>query len=886
MASAPRLVLIDASWLIFRAYYAIPSNFSTASGLPTNAIYGFALMFGKLLSGKQPDFGACVFDAPGKTFRDEKFPDYKANRPAMDDDLKVQLPYIRKVVSTHNFPILRQPGFEADDVIGTLATRAAKEGIDVQIISGDKDFAQLISDRIHMTDTMRDVTYDPELVRKKWGVPPEQFIDYLALLGDKIDNIPGVPGIGKKSAIELLKKHGDLETIIAHVDELKTRRRNALKDNIPLARTSRELATIDTDVALPLSLPELAIQAPDVHAVNELYKELEFYSLLTREARPEAKRAAGNYTVCGSVAAVEEALGALGTQPCAVQLISDLIAPGERAIVGFGFSPEPEQGFYVPVNGPEGLGEPAFAPLRAYFGDAGRPKIVHEVKVLWRELQRVGIEATGFAGDTRLASFLIDPNKVIPHDLNRVVKEFLHRTVPPVKGVVGSGKSEKAFAEVVCAKVGRYACALADAVGQLWPLLKEQLEERGQTRQLFEHDIPLAYVLGRMELAGIKVDKPDLKAMDKELCERLDGHKQKIYALAGKEFNVASTKQLSAVLFEDLGLPVIKRTKTGYSTAVTVLEKLSEKGHEIADVLLEHRKLDKLINTYTRVLRREVNPRTGRIHATFQQTVGVTGRLITTDPDLQRTPVKTPEGRRIRQCFIPEPGHRLISADWSQIELRLLAHVSKDERLVEAFEKDLDIHRRTASQLFGCALEEVTPKQRGVGKTVNFATIYGQGATALGQILKVPRQEAKRYIEGYFEAYAGVREWLDDTIAKAHGLGYVETLLGRRRYIPELSSRNFMEKQAGERIAANTPIQGSAADICKLVMLALPPRLREAGLRARMLLQIHDELVFEAPEDEVEATMEIVRDAMEHAYPLDVPLKVDVGSGKSWDEAH
>ncbi len=886
MAHSERMVLIDASWLIYRAYYAIPSNFSTASGLPTNAIYGFALMFGKLLSARQPEYGACIFDAPGKTFREEKYPEYKAQRPSMADDLRVQLPWIDKLVTTHDFPCLRLPGFEADDIIGTLARRAVEAGIEVQIISGDKDFAQLISPQVSMIDTMRDVSYDPTLVRKKWGVGPEQFIDFLALMGDKIDNIPGVPGLGKKSAVSLLKKYGDLETILAHLDELGTRQRNALSAHVEQARLSRELATIDQQAPVELAIEALRLQPTSLPAVNALYKELEFYSLLSREARPASAKPSGDYRVLADLETARQALAAIDGL-CALHPVLDLVAPGQSALVGMAFSAQPGTGCYLPVCGPQGLGREGLEILAGWCAEASRPKIAHEVKRVWRELRRLGFDARGFVGDTRLASFLIDPNLAIPHDLNRVAKQYLQRTVPPVKSVRGSGKSVRAFAEIECAKVGRFACSWADTVLQLWPVLEARLAEQGQTTQLQERDIPLAYVLGQMELDGICVDRADLKKMDAELVERLEDHKGRIYELAGRTFNVASTKQLSSVLFEELKLPVIKRTKTGYSTAVGVLEKLSEQGHEIADCLLEYRKLDKLITTYTRVLQREVNPKTLRIHTTFQQTAGVTGRLITTDPDLQRTPVRGPEGRRIRRCFIPAAGQRMISADWSQIELRLLAHFSGDARLVEAFSHDLDIHRRTASQLFDCALEDVSSEQRGVGKTVNFATIYGQGATALGQILKIPRKQAAQYIDGYFKAYAGVRIWLDETIARAEERGYVETLLGRRRYIPELSSKSFMEKQAGQRIAANTPIQGSAADICKLVMLRLPGLLREAGLHARMLLQIHDELLFEAPEQEVEQVCGIVRHAMENVWPaLRVPLKVEVGHGAHWGEAH
>jgi DNA polymerase-1 len=493
-------------------------------------------------------------------------------------------------------------------------------------------------------------------------------------------------------------------------------------------------------------------------------------------------------------------------------------------------------------------------------------------------------------GDTMLESFLVDPFKLIPHELGQIVKEYLQRTIPPAKRVLGAGQKIKLFSELDASELREWACQRVEAIAAAFVPLRERLDVEGHREYLETVELPLSWVLGQMELDGIAVDRSDLATMGSEFAERLAERETKIYEIAGREFNIASPKQLGEVLFDEMKLPLIKRTKTGYSTNAEVLERLAAKtelvGHEIAEHLLEHRKLAKLINTYTEVLQNAVNPATGRIHATFQQTVGVSGRLITTEPDLQRTPVKTPEGKRIRQAFVAAPGCKLISADWSQIELRLLAHVTGDPQLVDSFTRGLDVHRRTAGQLFDVEPEQVDAKQRAVGKLVNFATIYGQGATALGQILGVPRKQAQTYIDEYFAYYAGVRAWLDATIAQAHIDGYVETVLGRRRYIPELSSNNWQDRQYGERISANTPIQGSAADICKLAMLAIARDLEAAKLETKMLLQIHDELVFEAPEAEVEQVVAIARDRMEHAYPLEVPLVVDIGVGANWGEAH
>lgn len=881
-----RVVLIDGSSMIYRAFYAIPSSFQTSHGLLTNATYGFALMFRKILAGRRPTMGAVVFDAPGKTFRDEKFPEYKAQRPRMPGELKVQLEWIDKVVRTHDWPQLKIEGFEADDVIGTLTKQAVALGHEVHIISADKDFAQLISDDVKMIDTMRDITYDPELVRKKWGVPPSQIVDLLALLGDKVDNVPGVPGIGKKGAAKLLEQYGDVPTILEHVGELKGRAKKALEENAELAKLSRELVIIRQDVELPKKIEDLEIPEVDEERVNELYRELEFFSFLGggEEAAEEAAEDA-DFAPVSSLDELDALLAGLGAEPVAFQAVWDAPSFVSGAFVGLAISPKPGVGRFVPLHEGEGaLGEPAVERLKAWLEDPERSKVAHDVRDQMTLLSRFGVELAGVRGDTQLGSFLIDPGRIIPHPIEQVAREFLHRPLAPPKTVLGSGKKERRFADVPLGELSDWACHLSGAVVEMWPLIEEGVEERGQTKNLQEVALPMSRLLARMQLDGIRVDKARLEELGEEFEARKGEVEARIYELAGKEFNIGSPKQLSEVLFEDLGLPVIKRTKTGYSTAADVLERLAPK-HEIAGLILRQRALAKLINTYTRVLAEAVLPETGRVHCTIQQTTGVSGRLITTDPDLQRTPIRTDDGKRIREAFIPRDGWVLISADWSQIELRVLAHFSDDPLLIESFVENVDIHRRTASQLFDVAPEEVDAAQRNVGKTVNFATIYGQGATALGQQLGISRSEAKGYIDRYFERYSKVRAWIDRTIADAHVNGYVETLLGRRRYVPELSSNNFTDRSYGERIAANTPIQGSAADLCKLAMLQIDARMRDAKLQGKMLLQIHDELLFECPPGELEALEEIVKDRMENAVELRVPLVVDIGHGASWAEA-
>ncbi len=869
-----RLVLIDGSAMIYRAYYAIPANFTTAAGLHTNAIYGFATMFKKLLGGRRPELGAVVFDPPGPTFRDELYADYKSSRTAMPTELAEQLTWIDQLVAAQNFPVVRVPGYEADDVIGTLTARAVAAGHEVLIVSGDKDFAQLIGEHVKMLDAMREVTYDAELVRKKWGVPPHQFVDLLALMGDSIDNIPGVPGIGQKGAAQLLEKYGSLDGVLANLEELKGKQKSALAEHRDKAILSKTLASIDCQVPLTLEIEALRLSAADEAALRTLYQALEFHSLLGESV---GARASTTETEVVGAASISDLVARLYADGQAVIMpLYDPPSPQRGVLVGLAFAgPVPQ---YWPVAGPL---PPALADA---LSDPKLPKISHDLKGLANVLANAGVVLGGARGDTMLASFLVEPTKLIPHRLEQLTREYLHRSLPSEKEARGAGQQEKPWSQVSVGQAAGYAGTLVGAVAELWPLLFSKLETEGQTEVYREHELPLAFVLGEMERTGVPVDPEDLGRMGTEFEAKLLTLEAQIHGMAGRTFNIASTKQLADVLFEELKLPVIKKTKTGYSTDSEVLERLAPK-HQIAQLILEHRKLAKLISTYTNVLQAAVDPKTHRIHATFQQTTGATGRIISTDPDLQRTPVKTPEGKRIRQAFIAPPTTRLISADWSQIELRILAHVSGDPRLVAAFQEGRDVHRETAARLFGVTPDAVSGDQRRIGKTVNFATIYGQGANALGQILGISKKEAEHYINGYFEAYAGVRTWLDNTILEAEQRGYVTTLLGRRRWIPELSSRNVMDQQAGQRIAANTPIQGSAADLCKRAMLLISRTLPTVAPKTRMLMQIHDELVFEAPEIEVEPAVACVREHMTHAWKLNVPLVVDVGVGATWAEA-
>ncbi len=874
-----KLVLIDGTAMAYRAFYAIPGNLSTKAGVPTNATFGFATMFRKLFAGRDPTHGAVIFDPPGRTFRDDAYPEYKAERSPMPELLSVQLPWIRSLVEAFNFRHHSVPGYEADDVIGTLVRQAVAEDIEVLIVSGDKDFSQLIGPRVRMLDAMRDITYDEALVRKKWGVPPAQFVDLLALVGDKIDNIPGVAGIGKKGAVELLEEYGDLEGILSHLDELSGRQRKALEAGDESALISLDLARIRTDVELELGLEDLRLEPPEPGRLNALFRELEFFSLLGDEARraDEVDTGARDYQLLDPEAAMARLAEA------ATVAVEPLVGDENHALadwVGCAFSAHTGSSFYVPF--PAGA-VPAL--LAEWFEDETRPKLCHDVKQLHLLALGRGVKLLGVEADTKLSSFLVDPNRLLPHRLDQLSKEFLQESLRPIERLVGSGQGRVHPREVSPDDAKDHACHRADAIRRCWDVLAPRLEEMGQMKQLRTHDLPLSEVLARMERHGILVDQEDLARMGDEFGQRLKTLETRIHAVAGRPFNIASTKQLSAVLFEELELPVVARTKTGYSTKSEVLEKLAQ-DHEIARLLLEHRKLSKLVSTYTNVLQAAVQLRTGRIHANFQQTASQTGRLISTDPDLQRTPIRTPEGKRIRQAFVVPPKHRLLSADWSQIELRILAHVSRDRLLLESYSEGADVHRRTAAEILGKAPEEISAGERGLGKTINFSTIYGQGATALAQIVGVSRKEAEAYIRRYFETYAGVRAWREKTIEEAKARGWVETLFGRRRLIPELSSHSPMDFSYGERVAGNTPIQGSAADICKLAMLNIDRRLQREHPRAVMTMQIHDELVFEVPEDEVEAVKDMVKAEMESVVELSVPLVAEVGVGHSWAEAH
>lgn len=875
-----RLLLIDGSNMLFRAYYAIPAHLSTSSGQPTNAVFGFVTMLGKLLSRKVPDFAAVVFDPPGGSFRHRQSADYKANRKHMPEDLAAQLELVDQAVGSFGFPVLRVDDFEADDVIATLARQAQHKEIEVIIVSSDKDFSQLLGDGITLYDGMRELTFDADLVYKKFGVTPAQFVDFQSLCGDKVDNIPGVPGIGGKTAAKLLADYGSLDQILDKVEQIPTRVGALLRQYRESALKSRELARLDSQVLLDLGWEDLAYAKPPQSQLNRLFSELEFYSLL------KADEGGGGTANAGSIGREISVLKGPDDLHAWARGMDDIVVHLVALPVSFRFKAW-GMALLCPSDG-----QVAFVPFDdaqrdtwgQFFQECRARIITHDFKALWRFFLEAGVTCPAEFWDTQTASYLIDPSGAIPHDLERVAKLKLQRVLPSFDELLGKGAKRKRMDEISVLDVASFSSHWVQAVFDLYKILSEEAEALGLA-DLCVQEVALSKVLARMELAGVGIDRLGLEALNKEFGERLQTLRACVIRLAGREFNVGSPKQLAEVLFEDLKLPVQKKTKTGYSTNAEVLEKLAV-DHEICRVLLEYRKFEKLISAYVESLLQAIDPSTGRIHTMFGQTASTTGRLVTSEPDLQKTPVRTEEGRRIRRLFEAPIGCQLLVADWSQIELRVLAHLCHDPALVQAFHEGVDVHRRTAAGLFGKEPQEVTREERETAKTVNFATIYGQGASALAQNLGLSRKEAERIIERYFEVYSRVRSWLDQTVELARVTGKVTTLAGRTRFIPELFSKNPMVNQAGERMAWNTPVQGSAADICKQAMLRIDARLQKlTHFKSRLLLQIHDELVFECPENELEEVKAIVKFEMEHAWELDVPLVVSIGSALNWEQA-
>ena len=864
-SSRPVLYLIDASSYVHRAFHALP-RLTSPAGLPTHAVYGFSTMMMKLLREVNPVYIGAVFDAPGPTFRDDLFAAYKANRPSMPDELALQFPLVHEVVAALGICALAVPGVEADDVIGSVVARVIVEGADVVIVSGDKDLMQLVRPGVRVWDTMRDQLFDEDAVRARWGVAPAQIVDIMALMGDAIDNIPGVKGIGEKTATALIQQFGSLDAVLSRLDELEasTTLRGAkklaatLRAESEVAHLSRDLATVRCDVEVG-GLEQFRMGPPVTAALRAIFTRLGFQTLVRdlSAAAPPVEVAVPAVSDPATLAATVAAARAAGRVAVAVGSRRD--GPAVM-IVGVPGS--------ASVSIPLAAGDTVPAAAGDLLCDAAVEKIAHDWKRALHGLaDRVDIDRAEPAFDTMVASYVLEATAT--HTLEDLATTVLGARLPAARATVEW---------------------LAGAVAVM-PDLRERLgariHDQGMDRLFFEVEMPLVGVLTRMERVGIGLDVAALGSMGAELAERLGVLEGEIYALAGGPFNIGSPTQLREILFERLGLPRkgVKRTKTGLSTDVDVLSRLAA-AHPLPQKILDHRALAKLKSTYVDALPAAVNPQTGRLHTTFNQTVAATGRLSSSDPNLQNIPIRTEEGRRIRQAFVATPGFRLVVADYSQIELRLLAHLSEDPALVAAFESGEDVHTRTAAEVFGVLPGLVSAEMRRTAKAINFGIIYGMGAQRLARELGIPLDRADTYIRNYFDRYAGVRAYLDRTLAEARTRGYVTTLLGRRRAMPELVSNDRRVAQAAERTAANTPIQGSAADLIKLAMVAIDRRIRAEGLEVRMLLQVHDELVFEVPEGQCETAAAVVRHEMENVCPLRVPLRVEVGSGRTWADAH
>jgi DNA polymerase-1 len=881
--------LVDGSGQFHRAYHAI-RGLATSRGLPTNATYGFTTMLRKLLEDEKPERVVVLFDPPGKTFRHERFAEYKANRPAMESDLAVQLPYIRRVCEAFRLPVVEVPGFEADDVIATLARQAVEQGFQVVVVTADKDLLQLVSEDVVVLNPGREGTgaarLDRRAVEEKWGVPPERVVDVLALVGDSVDNVPGVPGIGDKGARELVREYGPLESVIANADRLKRAAyREGLKAHAADARLSKELVTLRRDVPVALDAEAVAVREPDRAAAHALFRELEFQAL-AREYAPAAGPETAEHRLLLDRAGIEEAVaGARQAGRVAVATVLTGAEPMRADLLGVALAWEPGRSAYVPLRH-AGLDAPAALPasealslLRPLLEDPAVRQVSARAKRDRVALVREGVAPAAAGFDALLASYLLDPGRRV-YALEDLAFEHLgERRVPAGDGVAPPA----APAGSVAAAAG----AEAELLLRLEAPLTARLREEGLLPVFETMEMPLVAVLAEMERAGVKVDAALLATMSRDMDAQLHVLTTRIHELAKGEFNINSPIQLREVLFERLGMKSARRTaKTrAASTAEDVLEELALV-HELPRLILEYRQVQKLKSTYVDALPGLVNPRTGRIHATFHQSVAATGRLSSSDPNLQNIPIRSPEGRRIREAFVAEPGHLLLSADYSQIELRVLAHLSRDATLVDTFAKGEDVHDRTAREIFGPMSPVPPDEQRRIAKMVNYALLYGKTAFSLARDLGIGRRQAEAFIQAYFARYPGVRTFIDATIADARETGTVRTLLGRLRRLPDLRAKSFPVRAEAERQAVNTPVQGSAADLIKQAMIDLSAELRRRGLRARLVLQIHDELLLEVPEAEAEEARALVREVMEGALELDVPLVADARLGRSWADVH
>jgi len=867
-------------------------------------------MLRRLLEEYHPRLIGIVFDAPGRTFRDDLYPDYKANRAPTPEDLQQQIPLLYDVIRAMGLPLLIAEGVEADDVIGTLARQATEQQLDTLVSTGDKDMAQLVNEHVTLINTMSDTRMNPQGVMDKFGVTPEQMIDYLALVGDKVDNIPGVPSCGPKTAAKWLAEYGSLDAVVENAASIKGKVGEKLRQALDQLPLSRQLTTIKTDLALDLSIQELKLMAKDVVALRKLFSRIESSRLLSylvpRDEAGEIPFAEPpKEAVAASAEPVHETLltkedfhlwlwklkkaelFAFDTETTSLNYM-------QAEIVGVSFAIEPGSAAYVPVahsypGAPVQLDRNwVLDQLKPLLENRDKKKVGQNLKYDMNILARYGIELRGIAYDTMLESYVLD-STATRHDMDSLAEKYLDRKTIHFEDIAGKGAKQLTFDQIPLEQAGPYAAEDADITLQLHLALWPRLDREKTLSALFQEiEVLLVPVLSRIERTGVRINRGMLAEQSGQLAERLHGLEQQAYALAGHPFNMGSPKQISHIFFEELDLPVISKTPKGVpSTSESVLQALSEQGHALPSVLLEHRGLAKLKSTYTDKLPGMVDPVTGRLHTSYHQAVAATGRLSSSDPNLQNIPARTEEGRRIRRAFIPAEGYSMVAADYSQIELRIMAHLSKDKALLKAFAEGQDIHRATAAEVFTAGdMDAVTPDQRRSAKAINFGLIYGMSAFGLAKQLGVQRAEAQDYVDLYFERYPGVKEFMDRTRTQAHDMGYVETLFGRRLYLPEINSRNKQRQAAAERTAINAPMQGTAADIIKRAMLSVDQWLQTDQPAVRMLMQVHDELVFEVQDDQLESSCHKIRDCMESAARLSTPLVVDIGIGANWEEAH
>ena len=886
------LYLIDGSAYIHRAYNAIRSLYNS-KGLPTNAAFGFTRMLIKLFKDKSPEYSAIFFDAKGPTFRHEIFKEYKANRPPMPEDMAEQIPYIKDITKGFNIAIFEQTGFEADDLIGSYAKMAEEHGFNVVMVTGDKDFVQLVSRNIIIWDPMKDQTIDLKTIKEEFSLDPCQMVDVMGLSGDATDNIPGVPGICPKTALALIKEFGSIEGVFENIDKIeKQKQKENLINFKDQAMLSKKLATINTSVSMAFDPDDFRTNQPDKTMLSGLFKELEFKQL-QQEFLEETERIASDYKLIIDDISLNNLVVLLNTvQEIAIDTETTSEDPMRARLVGLSFSIRKGEAFYIPVaHDYEGapvqldLTKTLYI-LKPVLENPEIKKTGQNIKYDWIVLLRHGVNLQGVSFDTMIASYLINPSKRA-HNLDQIAMDFLNHKTIKFSELVGKGKGADSFNQVRLEKAFSYACEDADITLSAKNVLLPELEKIG-LKNLFETvEMPLLPVLLRMEMRGIRVDREKLNKLSASFEHQIEQLETDIFKLAGEEFNIKSSQQLGYILFDKLGLPVQKKTqkKTGYSTDVDVLTQLAEI-HELPVLILRHRTLAKLKSTYTDALIELINPETGRIHTSYNQTVTATGRLSSSDPNLQNIPVRTEEGREIRSAFIPVKGWHIVSADYSQVELRILAHYSEDPILIKAFLENEDIHARTANEVFQIFPEMITPELRRHAKIINFGIIYGMSPFSLSKELGISQKMAKNYIDNYFKRYKGVKQFIEKAISEAERTLKTSTLLDRIRMIPEIKSHDKNVRGFAERIAINTPIQGTAADLIKLAMIKIDNEIIKRKLKSAMLLTVHDELVFEAPPEELNEVINLVKEIMEGIWELKVPLKVNVAWGENWAEAH